>query len=673
MPGFPADPPFSELHGGAIPTTEGSDVVPAEDVSDMEPFLDLSESPFLPTSSPLELNGEETRQVDGSWSQDGDLQGCGSLERRWVLWHQFMKEHALLDTWLRLAEQAVSSSNPAHITFVTAKEEQRKFERLRCEAGSRLVQLDSLTRRNRALTRLFQGSMQARLLASTRECGQRWDNVNAKLESITRQLKLFVSEWEGFEAERDELALWLADLDVRLTEVDHQTGNTCEKLRRLQSFQQCVCVNSGRVNALLGRGEALIQRSQPADAQHVESRLLELLQRCSLVYNNIARTHTRLLSMRLVFEDDWILSQASDSGCPSEGLLEEEGALDKSNLDLPAISNHPKDFSQSANLALAISSDPPEPMHLPPPPSPSSPTHEHLGLEWDPSVDIGRSVSRDDADSSYFSIRTGLCHRDGLKRRSYLSSLGSQSDISNDNQEAELRGWTRLSGDQWATSTPDGQHSEPVGFDGRRVRAWLGVQSPATPARRTSCSKAVQTDGEVKGYLHESHIDALNQLRPHLNNSQQPLLAPSSSPSQDLNALSDWMKYQNPSNPQCDLQQQGPFLSALPGPPLRPSGCSACSPGLPDLGHPGAAVSPQQQVPTWLPPSTELRQRTPAYMKTTLMSSDKALSSGSAERRFATHHENLDNSLISINPQARLRHQRSLPEICRECRMKTDN
>uniref|UniRef100_A0A671WJN6 Uncharacterized protein n=1 Tax=Sparus aurata TaxID=8175 RepID=A0A671WJN6_SPAAU len=159
------------------------------------------------------------------------------LERRWVLWHEFMKEHAHLDSWLRLAEQAVSSSNPALVTYVTAKDELRKFERLRCEAGSRLVQLDSLTRRNRTLTRLFQGAMKARLLASARECGQRWDDVNAKLESITGRLKLFVSEWEEFEAEREELALWLADLDVRLTEVDHLTGNTCEKLRRLQ-----VCV-----------------------------------------------------------------------------------------------------------------------------------------------------------------------------------------------------------------------------------------------------------------------------------------------------------------------------------------------------------------------------------------------------------------------------------------------
>ncbi|GLD65695.1 nesprin-2-like protein [Lates japonicus] len=511
----------AERHGNFIPTTAGQDVLPREEARDMELSLNVSERPFVFTSSPLEVSGEETQQVDGNWSQDGDLQGCGQLERRWVLWHEFMKEHAHLDAWLQLAEQAVSSPNPAHVTYTAAKDELRKFERLQCETGSRLIQLDSLTRRNQTLTRLFVGAMRARLLASARECGRRWDDVNVKLESITARLKLFVSEWEEFEAEREELALWLANLDIRLTEVDHLNGNTCEKLRRLQSFQQCVCVNSGRVNALLQCGEELIQRSDPTDAQHIESRLLELLRHCSHVYNNIARTHTRLLSMRLVFEDDWILSQATDSGCPSETLLEEEGALDKPNLDLPAVSNHPKDFL-------------PSPVHHPPPPpSPSSPTHEHLGLEWDPSVDIGRSVSRDDGDSSYFSASTGRCHRDGLKRWSYFSSLSSRSDISNDiiNQEVDLRpGWLdhthpgvfspivsreeepRLNGDQWATSTPERQDSEPVGFDGGRVRAWLGVQSHAPPERRTSCSKAVQTDREVKAEEESSCCEEAERL-----------------------------------------------------------------------------------------------------------------------------------------------------------------
>lgn len=53
--------------------------------------------------------------------------------------------------------------------------------------------------------------------------------------------QVFVSEWEEFEAEGEDLALWLADLDVRLTEVDHLNGSTCEKLRRLQ-VRVCVCV-----------------------------------------------------------------------------------------------------------------------------------------------------------------------------------------------------------------------------------------------------------------------------------------------------------------------------------------------------------------------------------------------------------------------------------------------
>ncbi|TMS07740.1 Nesprin-2 [Larimichthys crocea] len=475
MPGFPPEPPPSDHHGDAVSTSEGSDVAPGEEVTDMELSLDL----FLSTSSPTQLDADE---VDGSWSQDGDLQGCGRLERRWLLWHEFMKEHAHLDTWLRLAEQAVSSSNPAHITYVAAKEEQRKFERLRCEAGSRLVQLDSLTRRNRMLTRLFQGAMKARLLASARECGQRWDDVNGKLETITGRLK--------------------------------------------------------------------------------------------------------------VFEDDWILSQATDSGCPSESLLEDEGALDKANLDVPAVSDH--------------ADDPPSPVRLPPP-SPSSPTHEHLGLEWDPSVDIGRSVSRDDADSSYFSASTGQI-------AVVIRWIKLQEDDAVKACSDETKGGgTRLNGDQWATSTPDREDSEPVSFDGGRVRAWLGVQSPAPLERGTSCSKAVQTDGQL--HLEGSYMDTSNSQRRH-DNTQQPFPAPSPAPSHDVKPLSDWMKHQYRSNLQCDLQQQDSFLPALPSPPLPPPGCSFGSPGLSDLGRPGAAVSPQRPDASWLPPDAEIRQRTPAHMKT---------------------------------------------------------
>ncbi|XP_042082826.1 nesprin-1-like [Haplochromis burtoni] len=81
---------------------------------------------------------------------------------------------------------------------------------------------------------LFQGTLQTLLLGTARECGCCWDDVNAKQESITGRLQLLVSEWEGFGAQREELVIWLADMDVHLSEVDQLTGNTCEKLKQLQ-------------------------------------------------------------------------------------------------------------------------------------------------------------------------------------------------------------------------------------------------------------------------------------------------------------------------------------------------------------------------------------------------------------------------------------------------------
>lgn len=63
-------------------------------------------------------------------------------------------------------------------------------QRLQSEAGSQLIRLEGLTRRNRTLPRLFQGAVQARLLGAVRECGRRWDKVDAKLETITGRLQV---------------------------------------------------------------------------------------------------------------------------------------------------------------------------------------------------------------------------------------------------------------------------------------------------------------------------------------------------------------------------------------------------------------------------------------------------------------------------------------------------
>ncbi|KAF0030923.1 hypothetical protein F2P81_017654 [Scophthalmus maximus] len=91
----------SDRHGDVIPTAERGDNSPAEEEWDAE---------------------------SSGRSRDGDVGASGWLERKWILWHEFMKEHAHLDAWLRLAEQAVSNPNPAHVTYTAAKEELSTFE-----------------------------------------------------------------------------------------------------------------------------------------------------------------------------------------------------------------------------------------------------------------------------------------------------------------------------------------------------------------------------------------------------------------------------------------------------------------------------------------------------------------------------------------------------------------
>lgn len=50
------------------------------------------------------------------------------MDRKWVLWHEFMQEHSHLDAWLRLAEQAINTLQPAHLTYSASKEELRRFQ-----------------------------------------------------------------------------------------------------------------------------------------------------------------------------------------------------------------------------------------------------------------------------------------------------------------------------------------------------------------------------------------------------------------------------------------------------------------------------------------------------------------------------------------------------------------
>ncbi|KAK7171919.1 hypothetical protein R3I93_004274 [Phoxinus phoxinus] len=467
-------------HGNIRVGPRGSD----EDRGEMQTCVDTNHQSGLylqssetcgPTRS-FQLH-DDLNEFSNEWWSIGDvsqdvsfsLEGCVKLERRWMLWYEFKKELSCLDDWLRSAEKIAASPNSSHVLYVTAKEELQKYENLRAEARMRLTQLDGMTQKSRTLVGLFRGTMGARLVEMTKDCGRRWDQLSNTVETVCRRLKHLVCQREDFERQREEMAVWLADMDLRLTEVEHFSGkDTCSKMHQLQGFQEAVGESAGKLNDLLQHGEELIQRSEPADAQAIEGQLQDLLLHCTRVFQGLGGLHTRLLSMRLVFEEDWALC-APDSGCPSESMLEEECFLERT-------------MAHQSQACLPQSSQ------------------DHQVLEWDPSVDIGRSISRDDTDSSSFSAAAGVSCSDEpakypLRRRVYKNPVDSHPGVEKSLERAAppqmpvpvIRDGKPHYARQFKTSTPESRSPEPVTFDPDRISAWLGQTNQL-------CSKAVQTE-----------------------------------------------------------------------------------------------------------------------------------------------------------------------------------
>lgn len=68
-----------------------------------------------------------------------------------------MKEHAHLETWLHLTEQAITCASPAHITYIGAKETLRRIEVSKRASGPSHLQIHYFGTGHRTLTARFRG------------------------------------------------------------------------------------------------------------------------------------------------------------------------------------------------------------------------------------------------------------------------------------------------------------------------------------------------------------------------------------------------------------------------------------------------------------------------------------------------------------------------------------
>ncbi|XP_078517236.1 nesprin-2-like [Lissotriton helveticus] len=318
------------------------------------------------------------------------------MEYAWQLWAKFVDCFSRYQDWLQGAEAVLTFTKSSQVLYADAKEELKKCEVLLRQVRERLGQLESLNRQYRQLTQINGIGLQTRLRAMVQECNQRWDRLQKQAQARHKRLKYFVSQREDFESEREIIEVWLIELDLKLTDVEHfSSGNTLEKIKQLQPLQQDVQVNADRVDGLLVFGEQLIQRSEPLDAECLEEELQLLSCYCQEVFSRVFRFRRRLVSMRLVFEEE--LQSDKETNQESERFSD--------------ISSEESEENEKRDKCVFLDTDTSESYELPPTQNHihrcNDSTRGSLDLEWDPSVDVGGSTSHDE-DDSFHSAFTGI-------------------------------------------------------------------------------------------------------------------------------------------------------------------------------------------------------------------------------------------------------------------------
>uniref|UniRef100_A0A8C2L4F1 Spectrin repeat containing, nuclear envelope 2b n=1 Tax=Cyprinus carpio TaxID=7962 RepID=A0A8C2L4F1_CYPCA len=331
------------------------------------------------------------------------------IEETWRLWCKFLDDYSRFEEWLSTAERTAANPATKDVLYTCAKEELKKFEAFQRQVHERLTQLELVNKQYRHLARENRTDGASKLKLMVHEGNQRWDTLQKRVTAVLRRLKHFTSQREDFEGTREGILVWLTEMDLQLTNVEHfSESDIHEKMQQLNAFQQEITLNTNKIDALIVFGENLIQKSAPLDAVLIEDELEELHSYCQEVFGRVARFHHRLISRRPVLEED---REFSDRDTDPEDLADFSGVWEKERAE-------EEEAAMSSDVSLtvrqAVSQLLPPALERSGRGTPVS--VDSIPLEWDHTVDVGGSSSPEDDEELTFysalsgtSLQTGLC------------------------------------------------------------------------------------------------------------------------------------------------------------------------------------------------------------------------------------------------------------------------
>ncbi|XP_053701658.1 nesprin-2-like isoform X2 [Synchiropus splendidus] len=310
------------------------------------------------------------------------------IEETGRLWSKFLGLSSELHDWLQVAERTAATPDTSDVPYLLAREELKRFEAFQRQVHERLTQLELINKQYRRLACENRTDTSGELKDLVERGNRRWDELRRRVAAILRRLKHFTLQREEFEATREGLLVWLTELDLQLTNVEHfSESHVQKKMEQLYGFQQDITLHTDQIDALIVFGEVLIQKSCAGDAVLIEDELEELHSYCQEVFGRVARFHHRLMAKQK----------------PQYVLIETDMSHDLTSWSETLEQSSPAGGKTSAHRVTC---------HLLAPPAErcgrETPVSvDSLPLEWDHTVDVGRTSSRDDDDAVDFCELSG--------------------------------------------------------------------------------------------------------------------------------------------------------------------------------------------------------------------------------------------------------------------------
>ncbi|XP_078504900.1 nesprin-1 isoform X2 [Lissotriton helveticus] len=325
---------------------------------------------------------QATRSLDRRWRNICAM----SMERRikieetWRLWQKFLDDYSRFEDWLKVSERTAAFPCSSGVLYTVAKEELKKFEAFQRQVHESLTQLELINKQYRRLARENRTDSASKLKEMVHEGNQRWDNLQRRVTSILRRLKHFIGQREEFETARDSILVWLTEMDLQLTNIEHFSECDVQaKIKQLRAFQQEISLNNNKIEQIILQGEQLIEKSEPMDAAVIEEELDELRRYCFEVFGRVDRYYKKLL--RLPLTDD------------EHDFSDREGELDEPR-DISDVRWHNKSPSNllsplpSTTHSLSL----PQPLRSERSGRDTPASVDSIPLEWDHDYDLSRDL-----------------------------------------------------------------------------------------------------------------------------------------------------------------------------------------------------------------------------------------------------------------------------------------